>query len=86
MTFEACAQAYIEANKVGWRNPKHVTQWTNTLRIYAYPVLGSLSVQDIDTALVMRVLEPIWKEKTETASRVRGRIEAVPLVWSRPST
>ena len=81
LTFEACARAYIEANKVGWRNSKHVAQWANTLRTYAYPVLGSLSVQDVDTTLVMRVLEPIWKVKTETASRVRGRIEAV-LDWA----
>lgn len=81
MTFAACAEAYIEANSVGWRNAKHVAQWISTLRTYAFPVFGSLPVQDIDTALVMRVLEPIWKEKTETASRVRGRIEAV-LDWA----
>ncbi len=81
MTFEQCAQAYIEANKVAWRNAKHIKQWESTLRTHCYGVFGSLSVQDIDTALVMKVLEPIWKTKTETASRLRGRIEAV-LDWA----
>ncbi|MDE2133830.1 MAG: tyrosine-type recombinase/integrase [Alphaproteobacteria bacterium] len=82
MTFEDAAKAYIEANSPGWRNEKQAVQWTSSLKMYAYPVFGSLPVQDIDTALVMKVLEPIWKTKTETASRVRGRIEAV-LDWAK---
>ena len=81
ITFKDAAEAYIEAHKVGWRNAKHADQWRNTLETYAYPVIGSLPVQGVDVALVMKVLEPIWATKTETASRVRGRIESV-LDWA----
>ena len=81
MTFDACAEAYIEAHEAGWRSAKHAAQWRSTLKAYAGPVLGQLPVQDIDVGLVMKVLEPIWTEKTETASRVRGRIESV-LDWA----
>jgi hypothetical protein len=80
-TFNECASAYIESKKTGWRNAKHVEQWQNTLDTYAGPVFGKLPVQSIDTTLVERVLKPIWASKTETASRVRGRIEAV-LDWA----
>lgn len=80
-TFAQCCEAYVEAHKAGWRNAKHVTQWTNTLTTYAYPVLGDLAVSDITVDLVMSVLEPIWTKKNETASRLRGRIEAV-LDWA----
>ena len=81
MTFKQCADAYIEAHRAGWKNAKHATQWPNTLRDYAYPVFGKLPVQDIDLPMVLKVLEPIWNEKTETASRVRGRIECI-LDWA----
>lgn len=81
MTFKECAERFIEAHKAGWKNEKHATQWPNTLRDYAYPVFGELPVQDVDIPLVLKVLEPIWSTKTETASRVRGRIEAV-LDWA----
>jgi integrase len=77
ITFRDAAEAYIKAHKAGWRNAKHGNQWRNTLAAYAYPVIGALPVQKIDTGLVVRVLEPIWATKTETASRVRQRIEAV---------
>ncbi|WP_233829223.1 tyrosine-type recombinase/integrase [Paraburkholderia sp. ZP32-5] len=80
-TFDECAEAYIEAHRSGWKNAKHADQWTNTLDTYASPHFGSLVVSAIDTALVMKALEPIWTEKTETASRVRGRIESV-LDWA----
>jgi integrase len=80
-TFEQCAERYIAAHRSGWRNPKHAAQWPSTLKTYAYPVFGSLPVQAVDTGLVMKVLEPIWHAKPETASRVRGRIEAV-LDWA----
>jgi integrase len=79
--FMDCATAYISAQRSGWRNVKHATQWTNTLTTYAEPVFGSAPVQGIDTSLVLKVLEPIWTTKPETASRVRGRIEAV-LDWA----
>jgi integrase len=81
MKFEQCAERYIAAHRSGWRNRKHAAQWLSTLQAYVYPVFGSLPVQAIDTGLVMKVLEPIWQTKPETASRVRGRIEAV-LDWA----
>ncbi|MCW8916265.1 MAG: integrase arm-type DNA-binding domain-containing protein, partial [Magnetovibrio sp.] len=81
ITFKECANQYITSHKAGWRNPKHAAQWTATLETYAYPVFGDLSVQLIDTDLVMQVLDPIWHTKSETASRVRGRIEAI-LDWA----
>jgi integrase len=77
ITFKACAAKYIAANKAGWRNGKHAAQWENTLTTYVYPTIGALSVSEIDTGHVTRVLEPIWTVKPETASRVRGRIELV---------
>lgn len=77
VTFKAEAEAYIEAHRHGWKNAKHADQWTNTLETYAYPHIGKLLVSEIDTALVMKCLQPIWATKTETASRVRGRIESV---------
>ena len=82
ITFKQCAESYIKAHRVGWRNAAHASQWENTLRAYAYPHIGALSVQAIDTSLVMRVLEPIWTAKPETASRLRGRIETI-LNWAR---
>ena len=81
ITFQNAAERYMEAHKAGWRNAKHTAQWRNTLKTYAYPVLAPLPVQGVDTALVMKVLEPIWTAKTETANRVRGRIESV-LDWA----
>src|SRR5215831_3072323 len=81
-TFAECADAYIKAHRAGWRNAKHAAQWEATLNTYANPVFGSLPIQAIDTALVMKVLESIWSDKTETASRVRGRIESV-LDWAK---
>ena len=84
MTFDQCAEAYILAHKAGWKNAKHGDQWTNTLNTYASPVFGHLSVTEIDTGLVVKCLAPIWESKTETASRVRGRIESV-LGWATTS-
>ena len=81
MTFQACAEAYIAAHRAGWRNPKHRAQWPATLATYVYPIFGALPVAAIDTGLVMKAIEPIWTEKPETASRVRGRIESV-LDWA----
>lgn len=81
-TFRDCADAYIEAHKAGWKNAKHAKQWGATLETYAYPKFGSLPVASIDTALVQDVLRPIWATKTETASRLRGRIESV-LDWAK---
>jgi integrase len=81
ITFRDAAERYMEAHKAGWRSAKHGDQWRTTLETYAYPVFGDLPVQGVDVALVMKVLEPIWGTRTETASRVRGRIESV-LDWA----
>lgn len=77
VTFRHVAEAYIAANEGSWRNDKHRQQWRNTLASYVYPVMGELPVADIGTAHVLQILEPIWHEKPETASRIRGRIEAL---------
>lgn len=81
MTFKACAEAYIDAHRAEWKNAKHAQQWENTLATYAYPILGDLPVAFIDESLVLKVLLPIWDSKTETATRLRGRIESV-LDWA----
>jgi Arm DNA-binding domain len=69
MTFREAAIACISAREAEWRNPKHIAQWPKTLSTFVYPIIGALPVQAVDTALVMRVLEPIWTTKPETASR-----------------
>ena len=90
ITFKQCADRYIEANRAGWRNPKHGDQWVATFNETRrgkrkFPALtaaiNDLPVDAIDTALVLKVLEPIWQEKPETANRARGRIELV-LSWA----
>lgn len=81
LTFRNAAIAYIGAHEAGWRNAKHAAQWKNTLETYAYPVIGSLLVRDIELAHVLAILEPLWRTKTETATRLRGRIEQV-LDWA----
>jgi len=80
-TFSECAAAYIETHRAGWKNVKHGEQWENTLETYADPIFGALPVASVDTGLVMKVLEPIWATKSETASRLRGRIESI-LDWA----
>jgi integrase len=80
-TFEDAARTYVSTHRAGWRNEKHAAQWSNTLVTYAAPVFGALPVDAIDTGLVLKVLEPIWATKPETASRLRGRIEAI-LDWA----
>lgn len=76
-TFEQCATAYMAAKEHEWKNSKHGDQWRNTLAKYAYPFIGALLVQHVEQAHVLQILEPIWTTKTETASRLRGRIEKV---------
>ena len=77
ITFKQCAESFIASHEAGWRNAKHKYQWRATLASYAYPVIGALPVQAVDTALVLKVLEAIWAAKPETASRVRQRIENI---------
>jgi integrase len=80
MTFGQCCAAYIEAHRPGWRNIKHGDQWTATLATYAAPIT-SVPVAEIDTAMVLKCLQPHWTDKTETLTRVRQRIEKV-LDWA----
>jgi integrase len=81
MTFKQCAEGYIKDNEAKWTNPKHRKEWETTLSTYVYPDLGPLPVAAINTALVLKVLKPLWGRIPETASRVRGRIENV-LGWA----
>ncbi len=81
-TFTEASAKYIDSQKPGWRNAKHASQWTNTLETYADPVIGSMPVSDIATEHVIEILQPIWQAKSETASRVRGRIERI-LDWAK---
>ena len=77
ISFEECAKQYIAAHKSSWKNAKHAWQWENSLAKYAYPEFGNLPVAEVSFQLVLKVLEAIWYDKTETATRLRGRIEAV---------
>ena len=77
VTFKTVALQYIAAHESTWRNPVHRAQWNSTLEAYAFPQLGDLPVSAVAVAHVMKVLEPIWREKPETASRLRGRLESV---------
>src|SRR5215470_8022521 len=82
ISFDDCATAYVKAHEAGWHNAKHRQQRKNTLATYVSPAIGSLPVADVDVGMVMKVLEPLWTVKPETAGRVRGRIEAV-LDWAK---
>lgn len=81
LTFSECATKYIDAHEGSWRNDKHVKQWRTTIERYANPVMGKMLVRDVGLPQVLKVLEPIWRTKTETASRLRGRLESV-LDWA----
>ena len=81
MSFDQCSQAYIAAHRDGWRSAKHAAQWENSLRLHASPVIGKLPVDEVELRHVLLILEPIWRDRTETASRLRGRVESV-LDWA----
>lgn len=82
ITFSEAMDRFLEDRGAEWRNSKHKQQWENTLTTYAVPTLGTLHVKDIGLAHILNVLRPIWKTKTETASRLRGRIENI-LDWAK---
>lgn len=84
VTFDTAAGRFIKSKSREFRNPKHTAQWHSTLTAYASPVIGNLPVDQIELAHVVQILEPIWTKKTETATRVRGRIESV-LDWATVS-
>ena len=81
MTFQQCVDGYLVAHGDTWKSPKHRAQWRSTLETYAGPVIGELNVASVDMERVLKILEPLWKDKTETATRLRGRIESV-LDWA----
>jgi hypothetical protein len=80
-TFALCAKTYIAAQAPGWKSGKHAKQWTSSLERYAYPVIGRLNVSAIDNDHLLQILRPMWSTKTETATRLRGRIECI-LDWA----
>ena len=82
ISFDKAATLYLDAHRATWGNFKHRQQWERSLKAYASPILGKASVRQIDTALVLQVIEPMWLNKTETANRVRRRIEKI-LDWAR---
>jgi integrase len=81
MTFAEAASAYIKSHGAAWRNSDHRKQWARTIAHHVEPVIGDLPVAAVDTACVMRVLQPIWTTVPETASRIRGRLERI-LAWA----
>lgn len=81
ITFDECARKFVEAKSAEWKSAKHASQWSATLTTYASPTIGKLQVRDVALSHVVKILEPIWTTKTETASRLRGRIESV-LDWA----
>jgi integrase len=81
MTFGQCVEAYLQTHEIGWKNEKHRQQWRMTLTKYC-KTISDLPVKDIDTDLVLRVLTPLWTTRTETATRLRARIERV-LAWAK---
>jgi integrase len=82
LTFKHCAERYIASHRASWKSEKHAEQWERTLEMYVYPAIGGLPVQAVETVQVMDVLGPIWSTKTETAVRVRGRMEVI-LGWAK---
>lgn len=77
LTFREVAEACIQSKSHGWKNAKHAQQWTNSLEAYVFPTLGHLPISEVSTDLVLKILDPIWVTKAETASRVRQRIETI---------
>jgi integrase len=75
-SFKECAEEYLSKHAAGWA-PSNLKHWQTTLKVHVYPVIGEISVAMIDTAWVMRVLDPIWRSKPDTAKRLRARIQSV---------
>jgi hypothetical protein len=81
MTFDQAAELYIQQHRSGWTNATHAAEWPSSLQNYASPVIGKMSVADITTAHISKILDPIWATKATAAQRVRGRIESI-LGWA----
>jgi len=84
ISFDECARAYMAAKRAEWRSAKHAGEWVSTLARDVSPAIGKLPVETIDTALVVKALKPVWERAPESASRLRGRIEAI-LDWAAVS-
>ena len=84
-TFKDAAEQVHRQRAQGWSNGKHVDQWINTLRDYAFPIIGDMPVSDIATPHILKILTPIWNVKTETARRVRQRLSTVLNGPARPA-
>ncbi|MFC4623058.1 tyrosine-type recombinase/integrase [Comamonas nitrativorans] len=82
LTFAKAAEKFIAAHEDSWSNAKHRLQWVSTIGTYANPIIGQLPVAAIEQRHILQILDPIWRSKTETASRLRGRIEQV-LNWAK---
>ena len=82
LTFDQAAAKCIEDRKSGWRDKRGEATWATTLRTYASPIIGELAVADVDSQHIISILRPIWNEKCDTASRLRGRVETV-LDWAK---
>lgn len=81
-TFKECADSFIAIHKHGWRSAKTTREWPRFFELYVYPAIGHMAVDEIDLGHVLAILEPVWVEKTETADRLRSRVERV-LDWAR---
>jgi integrase len=77
ITFRDVADRYLAGHETSWRSRKHRQQWAHTLKDYVFPTIGDLPIAEVGTGHVMQILEPLWREKTETAARLRGRIENI---------
>lgn len=84
MTFDQCAASYIAAHRSSWKSAKHASQWASTPSTFASPLIGALPIAAVETVLLVKALSPIWYTKTETATRLRGRIESI-LDWATVS-
>jgi len=77
VTFKQAAEMYLDLHLSSFKNAKHQDQWRNTLATYVYPKIGGLAVVDVDSPSILKIIQPLWATKTETASRIRGRIERI---------
>ena len=75
--FDEFALDYIETMRPKWRNQKHGDQWIATVKNYAFPVIGNMKLEEIETEHILSILTPIWQNKSETAVRLRGRLERI---------
>ena len=81
LSFQKCTEGYLKAHSASWRSARHAGIWLSSVKRFAYPIVGSIHVNKIERGHIMNILDPIWREKTDTASRLRGRLESI-LNWA----